>query len=258
MRLTTGLRAVAVLLTSGLWWGRVLGAQEAADPLSRAPTFDERVRAAWQAPAWQAHAGWRAAFRTADLLASPGLVVAPPLAWGLARLADAPGAARVAWRTTESVALGVLVSSGLKVAFGRARPGVSGGSDDWAAGRGARGTAWQSFPSGHTTVAFAAATAVTLEAARTRTAVAPVALGATAFAATAGLARVYLDRHWLSDVVAGAAVGTAAALAVSAFHRTGAGARADRAMLGRVAEPRALVGLALGAGGWQPLLAVMP
>lgn len=183
------------------------------------PTLDERVRDWWQQPARQQAAALRATLRVIDWSASPGVVVAPPLAWGLASLADAPGAAGVGRRTTEAVLLGAATTGLLKVAFGRARPSVSTRSADWDAWRGASGGAWQAFPSGHTTVAFAAAATWIAES----RGAAPVAIGAAGFATGAGLARMYFNKHWLTDVLAGAAVGTASALAVQALHRGGSG-----------------------------------
>jgi membrane-associated phospholipid phosphatase len=59
-----------------------------------------------------------------------------------------------------------------------------------------------SFPSGHTTIAFAAAAAIDAE-----TPARWVPWVVYPAAAAVGWARVSEDRHWLSDVVAGAALG---------------------------------------------------
>lgn len=180
-----------------------------------APTLDERVRDWWQRPERQQATALRVGFRAADLAASPGTVIAPPLVWAYASATEAVGPARGARRTTEAVLLGAATTQALKLAFGRARPGVHGRSDDWAWWRGDEGGRYQAFPSGHTTVAAAAAATWIAES---RGSV-PVVAGAVTFAAGAGLARMFLDRHWLTDVLAGAAVGTASALAVQALHR---------------------------------------
>ncbi len=58
-----------------------------------------------------------------------------------------------------------------------------------------------SFPSGHTTLAFSMATVAGHAYTRLRIPLYTIALG-TAFA------RIYLGRHYLSDVIAGAAIGT--------------------------------------------------
>jgi membrane-associated phospholipid phosphatase len=183
------------------------------------PSLDERVRNWWQAPARQRAIPLRVTLRAIDWTASPGVVVVPPLVWGAAAAADAPATERVARRTTEAVLLGAATTGLLKVAFGRARPSVSPRSDDWATWRGASGGGWQAFPSGHTTVAFAAAATWIAES----RGAAPVALGAAGFATGAGLARMYFNKHWLTDVLAGAAVGTLSALTVQALHRGGGG-----------------------------------
>jgi diacylglycerol kinase family enzyme/membrane-associated phospholipid phosphatase len=63
-----------------------------------------------------------------------------------------------------------------------------------------------SFPSGHAASAAAFATAVALESPRTALVVAPLAAGVA-------YSRVHVGVHWMSDVVAGAAVGAGVALA---------------------------------------------
>lgn len=70
-----------------------------------------------------------------------------------------------------------------------------------------------SFPSSHAANAFAVATVL---ARRWRRATLP----AFALAALVGWSRLYLDRHWLSDVAAGAALGTGLTLLVLAWWGT--------------------------------------
>ena len=182
---------------------------------TRPATLDERVRTWWQQPAHRPATPLRLAMRAIDWTASPGTVVLPPLVWALASATDAAGPARGAQRTTEAVLLGAATTGLLKLAFGRARPAVHGRSDDWQFGRGRDGSGFQAFPSGHTTVAVAAAATWMAESRGT----APMVATAATFALGAGIARMVFDKHWLTDVLAGAVVGTASALAVQAYHR---------------------------------------
>ncbi len=90
-----------------------------------------------------------------------------------------------------------LIVEGLKKAIDRRRP---------------NGNRY-AFPSGHTSFAFTSAGLIDGRYGH--------AAGAVAFAAAAGVAttRITLRRHWLSDTVAGAAVGTAVGELVAHAHR---------------------------------------
>jgi membrane-associated phospholipid phosphatase len=78
---------------------------------------------------------------------------------------------------------------------------------------------WQSFPSGHTVVAFSLASAVSEEA-RTPW----VTVLAYGGAAAVAWSRVYEDKHWASDVTAGALIGIVAGRGtVRLLHRGGDG-----------------------------------
>jgi membrane-associated phospholipid phosphatase len=154
----------------------------------------------------------RAAGQGADVFnawGSPGVFVASGALW-------AAGAARhdtTLLRVGKTSLLGIVVASGVtaagKYTFGRARPYLSPNEPfDMRAFRGGE-DGYTSFPSGHTTAAFAfaSATSAVLRDRRTphRRAI-TVALYSAA--ALTGAARMYRDRHWASDVVAGASVGT--------------------------------------------------
>ncbi|MFI5371544.1 MAG: phosphatase PAP2 family protein [Candidatus Eisenbacteria bacterium] len=118
--------------------------------------------------------------------------------WGAARLAHAPGLARATVRIGVSIAVPSIACLVLKESIGRMRPKES--PDD----------AWRfdpfsgdaSLPSGHTTVAFAAAAALDRE-----TTARWVPWVAYPAAAACGWSRVHDLEHWTSDVVAGAALG---------------------------------------------------
>lgn len=66
------------------------------------------------------------------------------------------------------------------------------------------GSGYHSFPSGHTATAFAAAEWLRIEYRQTS----PwIGVAGYAAASTVGVLRVYNNRHWVSDVIAGAAIG---------------------------------------------------
>ena len=116
-------------------------------------------------------------------------------------LADNPRSRSTGLMMAESfVVSGVLVRFP-KYLTGRVRPDAwdSRGPHDWQGPF--NGT---SFPSGHTTSAFAVASVVAWQYRDTPW----VPVTAYTLATLAGLSRIYDNRHWVSDVVAGAIFGT--------------------------------------------------
>jgi membrane-associated phospholipid phosphatase len=93
----------------------------------------------------------------------------------------------------------------LKGAVGRQRPSYSGNADPWVFKPFSFSDEWHSFPSAHLTHITAIAAAFAEEADRPWT----TALSASAVAFT-GWQRLYRDQHWMSDVIGGMIVGTAA------------------------------------------------
>ncbi len=101
-----------------------------------------------------------------------------------------------------AVVIGAVVAEGLKKAIDRKRPYEK--YTDIYPYRFEKG---QSFPSGHTTIAFATATILTLQYKKWY-----VAVPAYAWAAGSGFSRLYLGEHFTTDVLAGAGIGTGSAL----------------------------------------------
>jgi membrane-associated phospholipid phosphatase len=101
----------------------------------------------------------------------------------------------------ESFALATLLVRVPKNLIGRRRPDAWPPStpSDWDGPF--QGT---SFPSGHTTASFAVASVI---AAQYRD-IKWIPIAAYSVASLAGISRIYDNKHWLSDVVAGAVVGT--------------------------------------------------
>jgi len=141
--------------------------------------------------------------------AFPGAYVLGYSVYGLGLLSASESVTRVGLYTATSVIASSHLTDALKGVVGRARPWAAAKSDEFNAGRGFSSGDWTSFPSGHATVAFAAATAFVdgsrLAWPHEPRFVAPLAYG---LATSVAVARVYGQAHWASDVVAGAAVGT--------------------------------------------------
>ncbi len=135
-----------------------------------------------------------------------GLSYAAGRVSGLKPLTDVSGHALVA-----TVSAG-LVTGAIKTLVGRERPYVGGSPSRFEPFTFTFKN--ESFPSGHTAMAFALATTF---AAETPDRVSDVFffVGAT----MTGLSRIYHDRHWLTDVVAGAGVGYLAGRWATRAHR---------------------------------------
>ena len=122
----------------------------------------------------------------------------------------------------------------LKGLVGRSRPEVDiNNPRSFVLARGFKSTdEYRSFPSGHSAMGFAAAAAVTSETSKwwpnATWVIAPVMYGgATMIAAS----RMYNNKHWASDVVMGAAIGTFSGLKVVRYSHSHPGNRIDKWLL---------------------------
>ena len=189
-----------------------------------------------------------------EYIADPGSIVIGTGLYLFGRFTNHRGIEDLGWHGTEAVLLGGATAWVLKGVTGRARPFVTGDSTahDFKFGGGFRDADRQSFPSGHTTAAFAAASAVVSEAERGWPGhfwlVAPAMYGG---ATLVGLSRMYHDKHWASDVALGAAIGTFSGLKVVRYAHAHPKNRLDRAILGAEVSPTfqgGRAGLALSFG----------
>jgi len=170
-----------------------------------------------------------------DFVGGVGALAIGGAMYVVGRVADKPRVAHLALHTTEAIVVGIGTAGVIKGVLGRARPYVTGPSNprDFELLRGFKGSPWQSFPSGHSTTSFAVAAAVTSETSewwpRSRWIIGPLLFGG---ATAVGMSRMYDDKHWASDVVMGAAIGTFAGLKTVRFNHTRTGNRIDRWLLG--------------------------
>jgi membrane-associated phospholipid phosphatase len=160
----------------------------------------------------QANKFFRQAATGFEVIASPGAYMIGGSMLVAGRLSGSKRLADLGWHGTESVLLAEAFTYVLKGTLGRARPYVSSATDpsDFELGGGwSAGSQRRSFPSGHTSTAFAAAASVTAEVSEwwpqhDRLIAVTMYGGAT----MVGLSRMYHNRHWASDVALGAAIGT--------------------------------------------------
>lgn len=190
---------------------------------------DERL-AAWIRGSSVQRQGLNTVARVFNFAGDPGTVVAGATLYVFGAATHRRHAMDAAVHIGESVVGASVITGVLKIATGRARPYVSADTNphDLRFGRGRDGGQYQSLPSGHTTAAFAFASAMASEAAAWTPNwrwVAPAGYGAATLVA---LARMYDDKHWASDVVLAAGIGTATAKATVRFNHARPGNRIDR------------------------------
>ena len=147
-----------------------------------------------------------------------------------------------------AVLLSTLITGGIKAVAGRARPHVdTANARDFKLFRGISSDDYQSFPSGHSTAAFAFASVVTSETSHWwpdgRWPVGALTYGTATITA---LSRIYNKQHWASDVIAGAAIGTLTGLKVFRYQHSHPENRIDNTLL--------RAGLQSNGGTWSVLI----
>jgi hypothetical protein len=161
------------------------------------------------------------------------------LSYGIGRLAHANTMADVSLHTAEATILTSVISQAIRGPLGRERPSIS--PDDqykFQFGKGFTQFNNRSFPSLHSAVGFAAATAISTEIHERNPQaswwVTPVAFSV---AMVPGLTRMYLNQHWASDVASGAFVGSLIGARVVRYAHTHNRNKLDRALLATTVVP---------------------
>jgi membrane-associated phospholipid phosphatase len=170
----------------------------------------------------------------AELLGGPGsLAIAGGLYVG-GNIVASRGLATTGLRTGEAVVLAEIIVYSIKGLAGRARPRLDVSNPlDFGLGRGISGGSYQSFPSGHTAAAFAAATVLSSAIAE-QNPDARILAGSLLYttASLTGISRIYTNEHWLTDTALGGAIGVFSAHKVLRYHRArGDDTRLDRWLL---------------------------
>lgn len=131
-----------------------------------------------------------------------------------------------AFTSLQALAYSAAITSGFKILLGRYRPEADAGAYQFAPFSGN-----SSLPSGHTSAAFAIVTPWVLYYPNVAT------YGLFALSAGTAVARIALDKHWPTDVLAGAAIGFLTARWLTRRHQ---GAEVGRLSLTPSAGPDAV------------------
>jgi membrane-associated phospholipid phosphatase len=171
---------------------------------------DGQIAREFQRPGVQSSSSLRGTADGVEMLASPGAIVFGGSLYAVGLIVRKPTVADLGWHTLEALVVSSQVTGLLKGVFGRSRPyAADGNARDFDFGGGFGSSTRRSFPSGHTSMAFTFASVLAEESShrwpRAHRVIAPVAYAA---ATGVGLARMYNDKHWASDVALGAAIGT--------------------------------------------------
>ncbi len=183
-------------------------------------SVDESVARDLQRSSAQTNSGLKGTANVFNVIGFPGSVVlsASTYFFGLAK--HSRPIASLGMHTGEAIVLGGGLAEGLQMAIGRARPQRDvNDNDDFVFRKGFSNDDYTSFPSAHTTVAFAAATAVSREVGRSWPAaskyVTPISYSV---AMLVGLSRMYKNKHWASDVVGSAGLGIYSAVLFDRYN----------------------------------------
>lgn len=191
---------------------------------------DRQLAHAFQGAALQGSTTARKTAGFFEFMGQPGPEIIGIALYGVGRfIIEDRDVAAMGLHGLEAILLSAGATGIIKGVAGRARPYVRADTVpfDFGFGRGFRDRGYQSFPSGHTSTAFAFAASTTLEMSRMvdendwwpgwKYVIGGAMFGG---ATMVGVSRVYHDQHWASDVIAGAAIGTFSGIkTVSYAHR---------------------------------------
>jgi len=179
---------------------------------------------------------------------APGGYIIGASMYAVGRLTRNDRLATLGFRGTEALVIGEAVGGVIKGTVGRQRPYVHPRDPQkFALFRGfLGGDQYRSFPSGHSLAAFAVAATVTGEVANwypdSKWIVGPVLYTG---AALTGISRMFDNRHWATDVIVGAGLGTFAGLKVVRYHAAHPQNKVDRFFLNASIVPAGTDGHAL-------------
>jgi membrane-associated phospholipid phosphatase len=195
--------------------------------------IDRQVASRLQDSATQTNRFLSTAATGLRLLGDPGSLATGAVLYGIGRADGQRRIQALGLHSVESIVLAGILSSGIKVVAGRQRPYADIKNPyNFQLWRGFTDDKYRSFPSGHTTAAFAFASTLTRETQfwwpHATWYIGTVFYGG---AGLIGLSRIYNNQHWASDVMSGAAIGTIVGLKVVKYTHSHPGNHVDRALI---------------------------
>jgi len=187
---------------------RVLWGATGASLIALMPTYNSRrsLDEKWSAGIERDNPMYGTFFKRVTLLGDGKVLFGASLAtYGVSSLTDSPRAQRFSARWVEALVDTSLWITAMKVLAGRNRPQKADPESEFAGPTGyfKNQGVNSSFPSGHTALAFATAAVFTRESDNNPW----VGIPAYLVAGGVGFSRMYVEKHWLSDVLIGAVLG---------------------------------------------------
>lgn len=167
------------------------------------------------------------------LLGDPGSIVTGAAIYVAGRAGENARVQSLGLHSVESIVFADMLAGAIKMVAGRQRPFVDIKNPyNFQLWRGFSGDQFRSFPSGHTTTAFAFASAFTRETQffwpHAGFLVGTIFYGG---AGLVGVSRIYNNMHWASDVLTGAAIGTIVGLHVVKYTHSHPGNAIDNRLI---------------------------
>lgn len=201
--------------------------------------FDERVARWFQQPSVQGGRGRHAVIKDLTRVNETPFTFGAVAVYGIGRLTHSETTADVGLHMTEALVLTSGIGQAIRGAVGRARPSSAvDGPATHRFGHGYTDFEYRSFPSLHAATAFAASAAA-VEEIRIRDPhalpwAAPLLYGA---ATLPGFTRLYLNKHWASDVAAGSFLGALMGIKTVRYAHSHHRTKLDRFLLGASISP---------------------